>query len=251
MEMLLVGGVDHDPTRFPPPARPRLPEARCDRDHDRAALSTDHLELVPLADGRLVDVPADDQVGSRVDEAREHVRPVSDRPLTRSPRCSDELMVKGYDAERAGRCGQQPFRDALDLRVADPARLVMPRPDRVDPDGLDVGRGIEGLRRFPLALELPPRVRESGRKGVWNVVVSWDHEQWSSEPAQELRGALVLGAPSAVCEVPAGNDQLRLETFRERRDRAFDLRIVLSVPRADVDVRHVEDAGAHRRSRLQ
>jgi hypothetical protein len=26
---------------------------------------------------------------------------------------------------------------------------------------------------------------------------------------------------------------------------------VLCVPRADVDVRHVEDAGAHRRSRLQ
>jgi hypothetical protein len=82
-------------------------------------------------------------------------------------------------------------------------------------------------------------------------VIAREHEQWSSEFAKKLGGALVLGSAAAMGEVPTRHDQRRLETFDERGDRALDLWIVLRVPRADVEVRYVEDAGAHRRSRLQ
>ena len=82
-------------------------------------------------------------------------------------------------------------------------------------------------------------------------MIARDHEQRSSELAKKLGGAFVLGSPAAMGEVATRNDQLRFEAFGECCDRSLDLRIVLCVPRANVEVRHVEDAGAHRRSRLQ
>ena len=85
-----------------------------------------------------------------------------------------KAYLEGMQAEHDG----EPVYRGLyaNLGVADRPRLLMPRSDRVDPDGLDVGRGLEGLRRGQLVLELPQRVLESGRKGVRNVVVSGDHE---------------------------------------------------------------------------
>src|SRR5207248_1184256 len=49
--------VQVESARLAQPLRPRLPEPRRDRDDGRARLAADDLELVPLADGRLVDVP--------------------------------------------------------------------------------------------------------------------------------------------------------------------------------------------------
>ena len=54
---------------------------------------------MPLAHRALVDVPADDQLGARVDEPGEHAVAVRDRPLARPPRRADQLVVE--DDERS------------------------------------------------------------------------------------------------------------------------------------------------------
>ena len=52
-------------------------------------------------------------------------------------------------------------------------------------------------------------------------------------------------------QIAARDYELGLETFDKLSGGAADRGVVARIPRAEVDVRHVEDAGAHRRSRLQ
>ena len=59
--------------------RARLAEAGRNRDGRTANVSVDDLELVPLADGALVDVAREDELGPRVDEPGEDVRAPRDR----------------------------------------------------------------------------------------------------------------------------------------------------------------------------
>ena len=64
----VVGAVDDAAARLAAALRARLAEPGRDRDDDAARVAGDHLELVALADRRLVDVAADDQLGAGVDE---------------------------------------------------------------------------------------------------------------------------------------------------------------------------------------
>ena len=102
-------------------ARARLAEARSDRDDDAARVARDHFELVPLADGRLVDVTGEDQLRAGIDERCEHVCTLRDRLLPRAPRRADQVVVQCDDPQGAlGRLGQQ-LAGARELRVANPA----------------------------------------------------------------------------------------------------------------------------------
>jgi hypothetical protein len=82
-------------------------------------------------------------------------------------------------------------------------------------------------------------------------VVPRNDEQRSSEAAEEGRRRLVLARPAEVRQVAGGDDELRLDLLDERFDRHSRGAIVVASARADVEVRHVEDACAHRRRRLQ
>ena len=79
-----------------------------------------HLELVAFAHRPLVDVAAEDQFGTAVDEAREHVVASRDRLLSRAPRCADQLVVKSDDAQRTVGRLREARCDAGELRVPTP-----------------------------------------------------------------------------------------------------------------------------------
>jgi hypothetical protein len=57
-------------------ARTRLAESRRDRDGHTSGFAANHLELVPLAHRRLVDVAREDEIGAGVDERAQDVVPV-------------------------------------------------------------------------------------------------------------------------------------------------------------------------------
>ena len=139
--------------------RPWLPEPGSDRDHDAARVAGDHLELVAFADRCLMDVPADDQLRSRVDQLGEHVVPAGDRLLPRSPRRADQLVVQRNDAQSAWGRQTKLARHPLELRVADAPRLVPPGAHRIEADDVGVLADQLGLRCLPLALELAPTGR--------------------------------------------------------------------------------------------
>ena len=108
-------------------------------------------------DRALVDVAADDQLRAGVDEPREHVVAARDGLLARAPRRADHLVVQRRPrGARPARACRSLLVGTLELRVADAARLVPPRPHRVDADDVRVGAGERRLGRLPLALELAP-----------------------------------------------------------------------------------------------
>src|SRR5580765_3087766 len=83
------------------PVRSRLPEPRCDRDDDAAHVARDHLELVPFADGTLVDVTGEDQLRAGIDQRCQDVCAPGDRLLPRTPRRADQVVVESHDSQRA------------------------------------------------------------------------------------------------------------------------------------------------------
>src|SRR5439155_15236369 len=125
-----VRSVDDDPTRLAAAVRTRLAEAGGDRDDDTADVAGDDLELVALADGALMDVAADDQLGAGVDEPRQNVGPARDGLLARSPRRADHLMVERDDPQRAVGRALEALGGTRELRVTDAAGLVAPRAHR-------------------------------------------------------------------------------------------------------------------------
>src|SRR5207253_9463180 len=126
--------VDVEAARLAAAVGPRLPQPRRDR-HRHAALTAGRdLELAPLAHRRLVDMAREDELRAGVDERAEHVVSARDRLLPRPPRRADQVVVEDGDAERAVvGLAEEPGR-LVDLALAQPARLVAPRPDRVQAD---------------------------------------------------------------------------------------------------------------------
>jgi hypothetical protein len=94
-------------------------------------------------------------------------------------------------------------------------------------------------------------VREPSRGKKRDVVVARNDEERSGEAAQIGGRRLVLDPPAAVRQVAAAHDECGIDTRYELRDRSLEPRFVEAVPRAEVEVGHVEDARRHRRSRLQ
>ena len=76
-------------------------------------------------------------------------------------------------------------------------------------------------------------------------------EKRRAEAAEEARRVVVLARAAEVREVAGRDHELRLDALDERAERRAGGEIVARPPRADVEVRHVEDAGVHRRRRLQ
>ncbi len=118
-ERRLVDLVDVQAARLAEPARARLPETGRDRDDDRLrASSVDDLELVPLADGRLVDVAGEDQVGAGRDERVENATPVERRGASAPP--ATALRSCGGGGRRRGTRLRLPRRGARPRREAAP-----------------------------------------------------------------------------------------------------------------------------------
>ena len=125
----------------------------------------DDLELVPLADGALVDVAREDQLGAGVDERRRG-RASGGRPAS----CASATALRsgGGGARRPAARPPAPRRGARA-----PARAAAPRipPDwcrhgahRVQPDHVQRRRAEDGLGRLPVPLELGERAREARRE---------------------------------------------------------------------------------------
>lgn len=151
------------------------------------------------------------------------------------------------DAQRLrGRLGKE-LGGTSKLARADPARLMAPRPHRVEPHGEDRVGAVHRLGRFPHSLELAKRVREAGGNRSWDVVVSGNREQGAIEAAKKGAGAFLLPPSAPVGEIARGQDQLRLglpnECLQAVRDRLFRAC-------SEVEVGDVEKADWHDRSRL-
>ena len=187
--------VDVEPAGFAAAVRARLAEPGCDRhDHRVLALRARELELAPLRDGALVDVPGEHEVGASLDEPGEDSVPLRDRLLARAPGGAEQVVVEDDDPQRALGRVLEDLRRVPNLRVANPTRLVPPRPHGVEPDDDQAVRAVDGLGRLPEPLELLPGAGEALRERVGNVVVAGDRQQRQLQPAQERGRRLVLGA---------------------------------------------------------
>src|SRR4051794_16920950 len=125
-------------------------------------------------------------------------------------------MVEHGDAQLRSVRAAELLRRARELRLAEATALIPPRPNRVEADRDDAVAAVDGLRRLPQPLELLVGAGEARRERVRDVVVAGDTEQRSPEATQQLRGRVVLLRLSAVREVAAGDDELRLEALDNR-----------------------------------
>jgi len=135
--------------------------------------------------------------------------------------------MKHDDLERVRLSLAKPLLRPAELVLPDPARLMAPRPHRVEADDVQRGGGVRRLGRLPLPLELAEGPREARGKRVRDVVVSGDREHRGPEVAQELRCAGELVVASPMTQIAAGDDKLGLETLNQDRCPAFD-RLVVS-----------------------
>jgi hypothetical protein len=93
-----------------------------------------------------------------------------------------------------------------------------------------------------VALERPERVQHPARGEHRNVVVPRDDEERRAEGVQVRRRCFVLLRPAAMRQVAARDDEIWRDTLDELADRALESRVVEAVPRAEMEVGHVEDA---------
>ena len=139
----------------PGAGRRRGRPARC-----RATIAgRDDLELLPLDDRRLVDVAAEDQLGARVGEPREHA--------CCAPRAAASAFRHGAPiswwwsatTRSAPGCAVAKLRRrALELGASDAPALVAPRLHRVEPDDLERRAPRTTARSSPTAA----RTRDRG-----------------------------------------------------------------------------------------
>ena len=112
-------------------------------EHERLpASAVEDLELAPLGDRGLVDVPGEDELGAGVCERLEHAIAVLDGlfPPGR-PRGRREVVVQRDDAERARPRLAEARGDRCELLVVERAALLAPRPHGVQPDDDERLRG--------------------------------------------------------------------------------------------------------------
>src|SRR2546423_15602074 len=98
----------------------------------------------------------------------------------------------------------------VQLSFANPAGLMAPGPHGVESDHVQRRRREGRFRRLPLALELAERACEAGGEGVRDVVISGNREHRPRQPVQEPRSARKLVRATAMAEIAAGDDELRL-----------------------------------------
>ena len=197
---------------------------------------------------RLVNVAADDELGTGSDERAQDVVATTERALARNaPGRRREVVVQRDDAQRIGRALLQPLHAAREPVVVDRPSLLAPRPDRVEPDDDDVVGDVERLGRPERALPFVERACEPGREGIRDVVISRNDEEGQLEPAQEVRGDFELGPPPAVREIARCDEQLGVEIRDESTQR---LEWLPRIRMAHVQVGEVEKPRGHLRGRL-
>src|SRR4051812_17023157 len=98
-------------------------------------------------------------------------------------------MVDGDDAERALRRLPECVAHALDLGLIDRSRLVPVWAHRVEPDDDQAVTAIARLALRPLAIDLPPRLRESADAPARDVVIPRDDDERPLEAPQQRRPA--------------------------------------------------------------
>jgi uncharacterized membrane protein YeaQ/YmgE (transglycosylase-associated protein family) len=229
--------VDLEPAGFPATLRARLSQPGGDRDGRTTDVSVDHLELVSFADGALVNVAGENELGPRVDEPREDVRAPRDRLLPRAPGCTDQVVMEDGDPQRARRGLREELACPGQLPLANAARLVPPGAYGVEPDDLKRGRGVHRLRPLPVSLELVEGLREARGERVRDVVVARDSEYRRAEPAKKGRRGSVLLGPPAVRQVAARHHELGPGSLNKGGQAGFDLG---RFARPDVEVRDVQ-----------
>ena len=216
-------------------------------DDDGCALPVEHGELTTLRHASLVDVAGQDELGAGCGKLFQYAASSRERPLARPPGRVRELVVETHDAQCPWGRGGELFGGTLHRSRPQTARLVPPGPDGVDPHDVQPVRRVHRLRRRPLALELPPRMREATRRQQRDVVIAGDCEHGRGESSQECRNPLVLIAPSAVRQVARRDDEVGLRALDEGSQRALQDGL-LACP--DVDVGDVDQASGHSRGRL-
>jgi hypothetical protein len=89
---------------------------------------------MPFADRRLVDVAGEDELGARIDEAREYTTAVANGALSRAPGCSEQVVVQDDDFKRARSGLGQASGSVLEVGTMDSSGLVKPGADGVEAD---------------------------------------------------------------------------------------------------------------------
>ena len=236
--------VDVEPAGLAAAVRARLAEAGCDRDDHRVlALRARELELAPLRDGALVDVPGEHEVGARLDEPGEDSVPLRDRLLARAPGRAEQMVVEGDDPQRA-----------LGRVLEDLRRVLEPARRERRPDWWRHGR----TELSPTTTRLSDRytgsvVSQSRSNSCQGLVKRFGNEygmSWlpgivssgSSSPRRNAAACLVLGAETAVGEVAARDHELRTRLLDEPAERLDRLGLVVA---AEVEVGEVKDSRRH------
>jgi hypothetical protein len=202
---------------------------------------------MPLVHRGLVNVTAQDELGTRPDKRVEDVPPTRERTFVGgAPRRVREMVVEDDDAGCSRFGLLEPSASALELRCIDGTALVVERPRGVHPDDVEPRDGGDGLGRLPDSLELGPRTHEA-RRCVRQVVIPRYREHRRPEPAEELRRLFELASSAAMREIARRDDELGADLLDELPECRRHLEVFM---RAHVEVGHVEEACRHNRTRL-
>ena len=233
-----------DATGFAATARARPPEARRDRDghaaerrrprpRTRAARSPRPGGCGPRGSAPLLRPPV-----PRAPVAVRH------RLLAGAPGGADQMVVQGDDAS-APPARLRTVRAARASWLADPARLVPPRPDRVQADDMERPDGNSGSVVSQCALELGERAGQP-RRNVGDVVVAGHSEQGRPErPKEACRILLLLRSPRCVRSPLATISSGLIPRPIHQADLYFGV-----MAGSEMQVGDVENAGGHDRGRL-
>jgi hypothetical protein len=150
-------------------------------------------------------------------------------------------VVEHDDPERFRLRCAEPGDRSLEIASTYSPSLVAPGGHRAQPHYLEAGTGVDGIHA-PVTLECPESAQHPGRGQHRDVVIPWDDQERRPEGAQVRRRRLVLAWATAMREVSARNDEVRRDTLDKLADRLLERRVVEAVPRAEMQVGHVEDA---------
>jgi len=137
------------------------------------------------------------------------------------------MVVQDDDLECAGLRLAQTLLRVFQLPGPNPAGLVTPGADRVEPDHMQGGGRVGRLGGLPLPLELVERPREAGRERVRDVVIPGNRQDRALEGAEKGGRTGELIRLAAVTQIAAGDHELWLEAFDQHRCAVLD-RLVVS-----------------------
>jgi hypothetical protein len=221
-------------------ARPAQTGSRREDDRTRVG-AVEHRELLPERDCRLMDVAADDELGSRGGEPVEDGVTVGQRPLARgAPRRACEMVMARDDAQGARRRRAELGCGSFDSLPDEPSRLVTPGARGVQTHYDQRVGAVGRVGRADEPLPLGPRTGETGRERVGEVVVARDGETGDADTLERVPGRLELGPPTAMGEISRRQQHLRLQFRHELGQRGGEAGRLAP---ASMEIRDVKRAG--------